>query len=221
MGWTEFALAFAAFFASHALPVRPPLRPRLEARLGARGFTFVYSALSLLMLAWLIGAAGRAPFVPLWGPATWHVPVVLTVMLVVCLILGLSIARPNPFSFGGGRNDRFDPGRPGIVRLSRHPLLTALALWAGAHILPNGDLAHVILFGTFAAFALGGGHLIDRRKRQVMGATSDLLRARTGATPLSRAFPVSQTLLRLGLGVAIYASLILLHPILFGVHPLP
>jgi hypothetical protein len=63
-----------------------------------------------------------------WAP--WQYHVVLVVMLPVCLILSLAIARPNPFSFGGARNETFDPARPGIVRLNRHPLLLALALWS-------------------------------------------------------------------------------------------
>ena len=221
MGWAEFTLAFAVFFASHALPVRPPLRPWLEARLARKGFTLVYSALSLAVLAWLIGAAGRAPFVPLWDWAPWHAHVVLTVMLAVCLILGLSIGRPNPFSFGGTRNDRFDPARPGIILLTRHPLLTALALWAGAHVLPNGDLAHVILFGTFTAFALTGGPLIDRRRRRATGEAWQMQRDRMRATPIWRAFPAKETAVRVGLGLALYAGLIALHPLLFGVSPLP
>jgi len=72
-------------------------------------------------------------------------------------------ARRDPFSFGGAHNDRLDPQQAGIVRWSRHPLLLALALWTPAHLVPNGDLAHVILFGTCAAIALPGGRLIDAR----------------------------------------------------------
>ena len=75
-------------------------------------------------------------------------------MFAVCLILALSIARPNPFSFGGAQNARFDPARPGIVRWVRHPILLSLALWAGLHLLPNGDLSHVILFGVLGALPL-------------------------------------------------------------------
>lgn len=67
MGWLEFTAAFLVFFLSHSLPVRPPLKPWLQARLGRVGFTLFYSLLSLAVLAWLIGAAGRAPFVPLWN----------------------------------------------------------------------------------------------------------------------------------------------------------
>jgi uncharacterized membrane protein len=47
------------------------------------------------------------------------------------------------------------------------PLL--LALWSGAHVAPNGDVAHVVLFGLFAGFALAGMGMADRRKRRLMG----------------------------------------------------
>ena len=179
MGWFEFALAYAVFFLSHSLPVRPPLRPWLQARLGASGFT------------------------------------------LVCLILALSVARPNPFSFGGARNDQFDPARPGIVRVWRHPLLLALALWAAAHVVPNGDLAHVILFGTFAAFALLGGRLIDRRKRREMGPEWQRMRDRVADAPFL-CLPVSWQRLatRMAIGIGLYVALLWLHPWLFGVDPL-
>jgi len=220
MSWLEFALAFAAFFVTHSVPLRPPLRPRLRARLGSRGFTAAYSTLSLAVLAWLIAAAGRAPYVPLWDWAPWQNHVVLTVMLAVCLILALGVGRPNPFSFGGARNDRFDPLQPGVVGWMRHPLLVALALWAGAHLLANGDLAHVILFATFAAFALAGQRMVDRRRRREMGQRWEALRSAMAGRP-RRARVTAGTLARLGAGLVLYAGLIVLHPLVFGVSPLP
>lgn len=221
MGWFEFALAYIVFFLSHSLPVRPPLRPWLQARLGASGFTLAYSALSFAVLAWLIGAAGSAPHVALWDWAPWQAHVPLVVMGPVCLILALSIGRPNPFSFGGSRNDQFDPARPGIVRLSRHPLLLALTLWAAAHVVPNGDLAHVILFGTFAAFALLGGRLFDRRKRREMGPEWQRMRDRVLDGPFL-CLPASWQRLatRIAIGIGLYVALLWLHPWLFGVDPL-
>jgi uncharacterized membrane protein len=221
MGWFEFALAYVVFFLSHSLPVRPPLRPWLQARLGASGFTIAYSALSFAVLAWLIWAAGSAPHVALWDWAPWQAHVPLVVMGPVCLILALSIGQPNPFSFGGSRNDQFDPARPGIVRLSRHPLLLALALWAAAHVVPNGDLAHVILFGTFAAFALLGGRLFDRRKRREMGPEWQRMRDRVLDGPFL-CLPVSWQRLatRMAIGIGLYVALLWLHPWLFGVDPL-
>ena len=92
-----------------SLHLPPLLRPVLQSALGPRGFTLAYSALSLAVLVWLIGAAGRAPFVPLWDWALWQVYVPLVAMLPVCLILSLAIARPNPFSFAGAQNAMFDP----------------------------------------------------------------------------------------------------------------
>ncbi|MEX5726700.1 putative membrane protein [Rhodovulum iodosum] len=221
MGWLEFVVAYVVFFLSHSLPVRPPLRPWLQARLGPFGFTLAYSTMSVGVLAWLILAAGRAPYVALWDWAPWQVHVPLIVMGPVCLILALSIGRPNPFSFGGARNDLFDPARPGIVRWSRHPLLLALALWAAAHVVPNGDLAHVILFGTFAAFAVLGGRLIDRRKRREMGAEWQRLRVAVEDAPLLSSRGSKGTLARLVAGIVLYATLLWLHPVLIGVSPLP
>lgn len=221
MGWFEFALAYVVFFLSHSLPVRPPLKSWLQARLGASGFTLAYSALSLAVLAWLIAAAGRAPHVTLWDWARWQVHVPLIIMGPVCVILALSIGRPNPFSFGGAHNDLFDPARPGIVRWSRHPLLAALALWAAAHILPNGDLAHVILFGTFAAFAVLGGRLIDRRKRREMGADWQRLHLVVEGTPLLSRRWSGDIPARLVAAAFLYATLLWVHPVLFGVSPLP
>jgi uncharacterized membrane protein len=218
MGWLEFAVAFAVFFISHSLPVRPPLRPVLQATLGRCGFTLAYSALSLAVLAWLIMAAGRAPFVPLWDWAPWQVYVPLVTMLPVCLIVSRAIARPNPFSFGGARNERFDPDRPGIVRLHRHPLLLALGLWAAAHAVPNGDLAHVILFGTFAIFALLGMRLIDRRRQSEMGEAWQVLRAAVAKAPF---WHFVGPLPHLAIGVLVYGGLIWLHPMVIGVSPLP
>lgn len=223
MEWIAFAAAFAVFLLSHSLPLRPAIKRALVARLGARGFSLAYSALSLAMLGWLIHAAAGAPRVALWAWAPWQNHVTLTVMAMVCLLLALSLGRPNPFSFGGALNGTFDPGRPGLVRWVRHPVLLALALWAGGHLLANGELAHVLLFGVFAGFALLGMRLIDRRKRREMGAERwQALRAAVAEAPV---FPRPHSwlaiVLRLASGVVGYIALIGLHPFLFGVSPLP
>jgi len=222
MDWSEFVLALVAFFLSHLIPARPPIRTRAVARIGQRGFTLVYSALSLGILVWLIGAAGRAPFIPLWLWAPWQNQFALAVMLPVCLILALSIGRPNPFSFGGADDERFDPAQPGIHGWMRHPLLVALGLWAGVHTLANGDLAHVIMFATFAVFAGLGGWLIDRRKQRQMGAEwkrlRDALRDKRRPGPLMLLWQMPG---RTALGFAAYIGLITLHPFLFGVNPIP
>ncbi|MDZ7708787.1 MAG: NnrU family protein [Roseovarius sp.] len=223
MGWAEYAAALAVFFLSHSLPLRPRVKSALVVRLGRRGFSLGYSALSLGVLYWVLMAAGRAPYVPLWGWAAWQVHVTWLAMLVACLLAALAIARPNPFSFGGRGGNGFDPARPGLIRYTRHPLLVALALWAGGHLVPNGDLAHVALFGLFAGFAILGQRIVDRRRKRLMGAQWARLDAACRAVPPWPPRPASARgcLARLALGLAAFAGIIALHPCLIGVSPLP
>lgn len=223
MSWIGFIAIIAAFFVTHSIPVRPAVKSQLVVILGPRGFTFMYSFLSLAMLWLLIWAAGQAPFVPLWDVAVWQKYVTLVGMFAVCLLLAVSIGRPNPFSFGGAKNDQFDSKRPGIVGWARHPLLVALALWAGLHLVPNGDLAHIILFGVFLGFALLGQKIIDARKQRAVGSGIwQALVSEVKTAPLLQS-PVSfrHLALRLFGGVFVYMGLILIHPWLLGVSPLP
>ena len=220
MAWLELVAALLAFGLSHALPVRPATRARLVNRLGQRGFTAAYSALSLAMLGWVVVAVGRAPRVPLWDWAPWQAALPFGAMAVACLLLSFGAARPNPFSFGGRDDAAFNPARAGVVRWLRHPLLAALALWALAHLVANGELAHVIVFGLFAGFAVLGMAIIDRRRRREAGQGWHALRARLRAAPwLQPPLSWPGALLRAGLAAVLYAALLHGHVWFAGVHP--
>lgn len=223
MSWFAFTAVFCLFFLFHSVPVRPAIKARLVAIFGVSGFFIAYSLLSICMLAWLIAAAADAPYVSLWDQASWQRLITFYGMLGVCLLAALAAARPNPFSLGGYNNERFDPVHPGLVRWSRHPLLLALAIWAGLHILPNGDLAHTILFGMFAGFSILGMKIIDRRKMRLLGEAEWLALTRRVAAAPMLAMPQSWTVLGLriaagGLGILV---LLLLHPAVLGVSPMP
>ena len=183
-GWAEFLLALSVFLLSHIIPVRPPVRPWLIERLGKCAYFTAYSLLSLAILGWLIVSAARTPYVEVIPPLPALRWVPLLVMPIVCLLAVAGMAIRNPFSFGGLGQAPFDPERPGILRLSRHPILLALLLWALAHLLANGSLAHVVLFGLFAGFAGLGMALIDRRKAREMGAGLDRLAKNTARLSL-------------------------------------
>lgn len=219
MGWIEFAAALALFLASHAIPVRPPVRPWLVARLGLRGYIVGYSLLSVLILIWLVGAAARAPYVgvlPYWEPLRWAP---LAVMPLACLLAVGGMMRQNPLSFGGLGRRVFDPDRPGILAASRHPLLAAMLLWGSAHLLANGDLAHVVLFGLFAGFAWMGMALIDRRKQRQLGqAEWNRLARNTRLLNLKR---LRVTLPELALATLVFVALLHLHAPVIGYDPIP
>ncbi len=215
-GWGEMIAAFTAFFLSHSIPVRPAIKQRIAGRIGPGGFTLAYSALSIAVLGWIIAAAGRAPHIELWPWAPWQNHVTLTAMALAFAIAALAIARPNPLSFGGLHNERFDPAHPGLIGWVRHPLLLALLLWALGHLVANGDLAHVILFALFAGFALLGMRIVDRRARRLLGAREWQRLAATRR----EIRPTPGGLLRLALGLLAYAAFLHAHEWLFGVSPL-
>lgn len=150
-------------------------------------------------------------------------------MPFVCLLLAFGMAVPNPLSIAARNDERFDPDRPGIAGVTRHPLLWAAALWAIAHAMPNGDLAHVLLFGLSGAFSLLGMLVIDARKQRVLGADEwRRLSRRTSLVPLAavvsgRWQPLFHkiSLLRLVGAVGLYAGLLALHQPLIGMSPFP
>lgn len=219
MTWLGFTAVFALFFATHSVPVRPRVRVVLVRYLGPREFTLAYSALSPVMLAAIIVATGRAPYVQLWPQAIWQHHIVIVGMFVVCVILAFSLESPNPFSFGGARNDRFDSSCPGILRWLRHPILAAITLWASLHLLPNGDLAHVLLFGIFAIFAVLARSLIDRRKKtelELESWESFQSEFKRSSHTLFLAFS-SEFFKRLAIAVILFVTLVLLHTDLIGV----
>lgn len=226
-GWIEFALAMALFMGSHRIPAALGIKDRLTAALGERGYTLVFSLVSTLLLLWVIWAAGRAPFVPLWDgglAARWAVNIAMP--LAVALVV-FGTAAPNPFAFEG-RKAGFDPDRPGIAGVTRQPLLWALLIWALAHLWANGDLAHAILFGTFAAFSALGMRTVERRRRRQMGqAEWDRLTAHTGLAPLAAALAGrwrprgGPSLLRAGGVLLAWAALWHLHAPVIGVWPAP
>jgi len=213
-GWGEYLAAWGMFLLSHMMPMRPPVKPWLVRHLGATGYGLAYSALSVAALGWLLGAAARAPHVPIWSPPDWGPWVVFAAMVLASAILALGLGRPNPQSFGGWRNERFNADAPGLVGWVRHPVLAALLLWSAGHLAVRGDLAHGAMFAGFAGFALLGMWAIDRRKRRDLGQAAWNQRLRR-----MRAAPVRigpDTVLRLGLAVGLVGLLVWLHPWLAG-----
>lgn len=225
--WTEFAAAMLLFLLSHRLPAVAGLKGRLVAALGPAGYVALFSAVSLALFGWLIVAAGRAPFVPLWDQALWHRWAVNLAMPVAIALTVFGVGAPNPFAFEG-RAEGFDPDRPGIAGLTRQPLLWAMAIWAGAHLLANGDLAHVLLFAPMLLLALAGMPLVERRRRRGMGdAVWTRQAARTALLPglallTGRWRPRSgPSLLRLAVWALVWAAVWHLHAPLIGVWPAP
>lgn len=223
-GLWQLVAAVAVFLVSHSLTNRPGFRRRAEGALGGkRGFTIAYSILSVLLLAWMIAAYRDAPMVLVWGQEEWMRWLPPLVMPVASVLAVAGLTTPNPFSIGPGAKG-YDPAHPGILRLTRHPVLWAAALWAGAHVIPNGDVAALILFGPLVVLALVGPRVLDRKRRTALGLEQWSELAALTDEPLA----IMPTVLlretgwrRILGGLALYAALLALHEPVIGASPLP
>lgn len=228
-GWNELILAFVLFFASHVIPVRPIIREWLIRHIGKGLYLSIYATLSILLFCWLIVAADRAPYLSIWQFSPWQMWVPNVAMPFACLLLAFGIAAPNPLSIAPYKEEAFDADHPGVAGVTRHPLLWAAALWAMAHTVPNGDLAHILLFGLFGAFSLLGMLAVDARKQRILGAAKwRRLSHSTSLIPFTalasgRWRPSFHEInyFRLAAAICLYATLLTLHEPVIGVSPFP
>jgi uncharacterized membrane protein len=184
-------LGLLLFFAIHSVGIVAPLwRERCVLRIGALSWRALYSLLSLAGLALIILGFARARLAPVvlyTPPALLHS---LTRILMVPVF---------PLLFAA-----YLPGR--IQSALRHPMLVAIKLWAVAHLLANGTVADVLLFGAFLAWAVLDRIAVKRQPPR--------------AVPAAPRKPWND-LLAVVLGLALYALVVAgLHLRLFGVSPL-
>ena len=223
------SLAYAVlFWVVLHLAVAGPLRPALADRLGEAGFRALFSILSAAGLVGLILAYRAAPYVPLWPapPGARHAAMLLMLIAFVLLVFGASGSNPTSPAVArlAGRGEL--PVH-GITRITRHPMLWAFALWAVAHLLNNGHLAALLLFGAILVTALNGMASIDRKRRRALGPLWDKFAARTSILPFAAILagrnelrPGELSPARIAVGIALFAAALLLHGPLLGASPL-
>ncbi len=178
-------LAQLLFAGGHVLLSSPWLRPRLVGLLGPKGFRVGYSSLSVIGLVWLIIAYGNAPFVPLWDFGVWpkHLALLLVPIGFVLVVFGVSA--PGATSVGG-ESVPVEKAVAGASTISRHNMLSGVVLWGVAHLLANGDVAALILFGGITIMCVIGMISIDHRRAETMGAERwGAIAARTSRIPFA------------------------------------
>lgn len=186
-------LGLVLFLGVHSLMIAAPgLRASLVGRLGEGPFKGLYALASLAAFALIVigyGAA-RGDTVVLWNPPTWARHVTVTLVLIAFVLLA---------AYGG------PPGR--IKPAVRHPMVVGTILWAIGHLLANGTLADLVLFGAFLAWGVADLLSLLARDRAV------------GRIPVYG--PPVNDAVAVAIGVAAWAFfLFLAHRWLFGVAPL-
>ena len=222
-GFLSLVIAGIAFCGSHVLLSSTRLRGSLRDQLGERGFLAVYSLTSLAVFAWFVAAYATAPTIMLWPRQRWTALVPVLVMPLAAILLVAGYSTRNPTAVGMERSARADDPAPGILSVTRHPVMWAIGLWAVAHLIANGDVSSVLFFGSLAVLALGGTVLIDRKKQLALGSNWPRLTQVTSNLPFA-ALLTGRTklrwreigLLRIAAGLLLYAVLYLAHPIITG-----
>jgi uncharacterized membrane protein len=217
----------ALFFAGIHLGIAgTALRGRFVAVLGERGFSAVFSLASLAGLAWLVIAYRGAPYLPSWGMVLWWRWVLVVLMLPASLLVVIGLTTPSPTAVA--QEARLKEPPQGILRVTRHPFLVGTGLWALLHLVGNGDLASLVLFGCVALVAIAGTRSIDAKRRRRWGAAWDSFAAQTSILPFAAIAagrnqfrPGEIGLWRWAAGILVYALLLGGHGPVIGVSPFP
>ncbi|MCS3502345.1 putative membrane protein [Bradyrhizobium japonicum] len=189
MGLLVMILGLMLFFAAHVFTTKREARAQAIARLGEGTYKILYAAVSLAGLALIIWGFAHyraAGMIPVWEPPVAFKHIAVALMLPAVILVVASYLR----------------GR--IYATLKHPMLAGIKLWAAAHMLANGDLGSIILFGSFLGWAV-----YDRIS----------LKHRTdGGGPPIPVGGVTNDLIAVAVGVVAYLALAFaFHPVVIGV----
>ncbi len=149
MGLAILVIGLVAFIGGHLFVTLREPRAALVERLGEWPYKAVFSLISLIGLI-LIGygfaAYRRAGYIPIWSPPHWTFYITQILMWPASIFVVAAYFRGN------------------IWRSLKHPMLIGVKTWAVAHLISNGDLGSIVLFGSFLAWAGYDRMTLNRRR---------------------------------------------------------
>lgn len=177
-------LGLVLFLGIHLLPVLTGVRNAAFTRLGEKSYKGMFSVVSALGLVLVVVGYARAPSEPrLFNPATAAILAAPLVMIISFVLLASANMRTH------------------IRHTLRHPMLLGVGLWAGVHLLANGETKATLLFGAFLAYVVID--LISATQRHAVKTF----------TPVTR-----QDAMAVGAGIVIALLVMAFHRYLFGVQ---
>jgi uncharacterized membrane protein len=192
---TRLVLGLVIFLGMHAFSMARGARAALIARIGEGPYKGLYSVVSLagiVLIATGFGAYRESGYIPVWDPPVWtrHLALLLVWLAFVCVAAA------------------YLPGR--IKARLKHPMLAGVKIWAFAHLLANGDLGSILLFGSILIWAVLAR--ISAKRRNVA--------AQHGGTAAPAG--LRNDVLAVVIGTVAYGIFVVwLHPWLIGVPVLP
>lgn len=189
MGLAVMVLGLALFLGVHTLPAQRELRARIMVSTGESGYKAGYALVSLLgiaLIVWGFAHYRATGWIDVWNPpkALKHLTVALMLPAVILVVAAYM--------------------RGHIYTALKHPMLAGVKLWAAAHLLANGDLGSIILFGSFLGWAVFDRISLKRRTD-------------AGSPPI----PVGgwgNDAIAVAVGIVVYLALAFaFHPVVIGV----
>src|SRR5882757_5197207 len=171
MGLLAMILGLVLFLGVHTLTTQRDLRAAFVASMGEGSYKIGYSlasAAGLALIVWGFANYRATGWIDVWSPPTAFKHITVALMLPAVILVVASYVR----------------GR--IYTTLKHPMLVGIKLWAAAHLLANGDLGSIILFGSFLAWAVFDRISLKHRPDAgappipVGGATNDLIATAVG-----------------------------------------
>jgi len=193
---TLLVLGLILFLGTHSFSMARSSRAASIATLGEGAYKGLYSVLSLAGLVLISIGYGQyrsAGYIPVWDPPVWtrHLALLLVWFSFVLIVAA------------------YLPGR--IKRTLKHPMLAGVKVWALAHLLANGDLGSILLFGAILAWAVAARISVKRRDE-----------AKPHGAPLEPPSGLRNDALAVAIGTVLYVAFVVwLHPLLIGVPVLP
>lgn len=184
---TTLVLGLIFFFAVHVIPYAPGLRARLVGVMGMAVYQALFGVASLAAVAVVAFGYIEAPRTHLWDAPAFARPMAHTFVPIALIVIAAAYTESN------------------LNRATRHPVAWGIGLWAAVHMLNNGDLPSLVLFGGFVLYAL-------------MIAASE---RRRGKTRMAGRQPYWRDLLAILIGAVAAALIMRFHETLFGVAVVP
>ena len=189
MGLLILIIGLVLFLGIHTLTTLRAARAAAIARLGEGGYKILYLVVSLAgiaLIVWGFGVYRTTGWIDVWYPPKAMRHLALALMLPAVIMVVASYIR----------------GR--IYTTLKHPMLAGVKLWAFAHLLANGDLGSIILFGSVLAWAVYDRISLKRR-------------ADAGAPPIPVGGPLNDVIAVI-VGLVVYLALVFaFHPLVIGV----
>jgi uncharacterized membrane protein len=216
------ALACAFFLGIHLFTGGLRLKEQIVEGIGLTGYYFLFALFSIIGLLWMVFGYTIALADPL-NIKFYHIPVffhylsVLPMMLAFILIV-LGTLHPSPINTIALKRKNIKPVY-GIIRISRHPILAGISVWAFTHLVLAGNMAAWLFFGTLLALTTLGANSIDRKRILVAGEPYLSIMKRTSIMPFNAIIEGRTVFLPEEFGIVkplLALSMFALHEMLFA-----